>query len=249
MTDRFFISDLHLTRASLKSQEAFGELCHWLSKRQATQLYILGDFFQFWLNCPKFIEDNYQPVLTHLRQLSDSGIAIHFFLGNHDFLLRSARNLPQNLIIHIKGEILSLGKRRYYITHGDDLCRSDYGYRATKPFLRSRVLEFFFNRLPGRYQEKIAQTLSASSQQMVEMKSEHTLKITIRHCQKIIARHSLDGIVYGHVHKNGLQPIEVEGRSARLLSVGPWEGGAHPVWRYCEAEDRWEEIKETVWRT
>jgi UDP-2,3-diacylglucosamine hydrolase len=243
VSEIYVISDQHFEGEEEKAIQPFLSLCEHLEQnaRQVERLIVLGDFFQYWFNGRQFILDRYEKVLEGLKQVSKAGIPIDFFLGNHDFLFRSYRDKPARMTIHSKGEVLPFGRGSYYITHGDDLCRSDYGYLLMTPVLRSRVLEVLFSLLPDAAIEKIAALLSRTSRKIVKRRNPKTLRITPSYCRQLIRRHEADGIVHGHFHENGLSTFDVDGIPATSVSVGPWERGQCPVWIFDTELEQWRE--------
>ena len=53
-------------------------------KKDAAVIFILGDLFDFWFEYKKVVPKGYVRILGKLAELTDSGITIHFFVGNHD---------------------------------------------------------------------------------------------------------------------------------------------------------------------
>ena len=83
----YFISDAHLgSRAIPNSREQEKHLCRFLDeiKAQAESIYILGDLFDFWFEYKNVVPKGYTRLLGKLSELTDMGIAVHFFTGNHD---------------------------------------------------------------------------------------------------------------------------------------------------------------------
>ena len=192
------------------------------------------------------IERTFKEVLQTLYQLPESGTEIHYFIGNHDFLFRSIQGLPSNFHVYQKGCIVQLGHRKFYLTHGDDLCRSDWIYRLTKPIIRSQALELLSHLIPEAWPEKIAEALSASSQQITKRRDQKKLKRSLPYCLNLIQENSLDGIIHGHIHENSFQGFELEGKKVIMLSVGPWSNGQSPVWCYHEETADWKEFDATL---
>jgi UDP-2,3-diacylglucosamine hydrolase len=239
----YFISDLHLNASDSSEQQALATLCRLLQERRARCLFVLGDLFNFWVNTPEFTGRSYETTLRALYELAESGTQVHYFLGNRDFLFRSAQGSPPGFTVHPEGMIALLGGKRFYITHGDDLCRSEWGYRCMKPIIRCKCLEFVFCRLPSATQESIADGLAGASRKVLSMRAPSRGGISLRHCRKIIDQNGLEGIIHGHVHYNRLERLAATGRSATLLSLGAWEDGARPVWKLDEHCLAWSQEK------
>lgn len=242
MTDYYFISDQHLPTEPDERHRTAVTLFERLSQRADSRLVILGDFFHFWFNRPLFRERYYRDVLGALIALVQGGVEIDFFAGNHDFLFRSCEGLPLGFRIHPTGKIMKLGSQRYYVTHGDDLCRADWAHRAVRPIIRSKAVEALANQLPDSCLERIAHALSSSSKQLTRRQPQRLFKVSLPFCRKTVERFSLEGIVHGHIHQNSLRVLDVAGREIMLLCVGPWEQEPFPVWKWESATGQWELI-------
>ncbi|NTW34167.1 MAG: UDP-2,3-diacylglucosamine diphosphatase, partial [Bacteroidetes bacterium] len=83
----YFASDCHLGvpdyKQSLEREKIF---IKWLDfiKNDAKEIYLLGDIFDFWFEYKTVVPKGYVRLLGKLAELSDSGISIHYFIGNHD---------------------------------------------------------------------------------------------------------------------------------------------------------------------
>jgi len=83
----YFASDNHLgaptMEASLPREKKF---VAWLDKIKddATAIFLLGDLFDFWFEYKRVIPKGFTRTLGKLAEISDSGIPIYYFVGNHD---------------------------------------------------------------------------------------------------------------------------------------------------------------------
>ena len=87
----YFASDFHLGSPTLKdSQKREKLIVSWLNeiKKDAKAIYLIGDVFDFWFEYKKVIPKGFVRFLGKLAEFSDSGIAVHFFVGNHDLWMQ-----------------------------------------------------------------------------------------------------------------------------------------------------------------
>jgi len=83
----YFISDVHLGAPALaNNRERELRFARWLDfiKDDVSELYLLGDIFDFWFEYRKVVPRGFTRILGRLADLSDHGVSIHFFTGNHD---------------------------------------------------------------------------------------------------------------------------------------------------------------------
>ena len=83
----YFASDAHLGARFHKDPLAVEKkLVRWLEsiKDEAMAIYFLGDMFDYWYEYKYVVPKGFTRFLGKLAELSDSGIEIHIFIGNHD---------------------------------------------------------------------------------------------------------------------------------------------------------------------
>ena len=83
----YFISDVHLgLHPAEKSFKREKLLVKWLDdiKSDTDELYLMGDIFDFWHEYRKVVPRGFTRFLGKIAEMSDNGIKIYFFTGNHD---------------------------------------------------------------------------------------------------------------------------------------------------------------------
>ncbi len=87
----YFISDFHLGAPDMQ-QSRFREdkIVSFLHSIEGDvdSLFILGDIFDFWFEYKKVVPKGFTRLLGKLAALTDKGIPIHVFTGNHDLWMR-----------------------------------------------------------------------------------------------------------------------------------------------------------------
>ena len=53
-------------------------------RKDAAVIFIVGDLFDFWYEYKKVVPKGFVRILGKMAEITDSGIPIHFFVGNHD---------------------------------------------------------------------------------------------------------------------------------------------------------------------
>ena len=83
----YFLTDFHLGAPdhanSLLREKKIVSFLESIRK-DAAQIFILGDIFDFWYEYATVVPKGFVRLLGKLAELSDSGIQIHVFVGNHD---------------------------------------------------------------------------------------------------------------------------------------------------------------------
>ena len=87
----YFASDFHLgvpTHEASVARER--KICAWLEsiRHDAQVIFLVGDIFDFWFEYKKVIPKGFIRLQGKLAELSDAGIEIIFFTGNHDMWMQ-----------------------------------------------------------------------------------------------------------------------------------------------------------------
>src|SRR5690606_33926483 len=116
----FFASDFHLGAPNqTSSHEREKRIIKWLDAIQAEAhaIYLVEDIFDFWFEYKHAIPKGFARIQGKLASLTDSGISVNFFTGNHDMWMFDY--FPQELNIPVYREPLSLSinGKKLYIGH------------------------------------------------------------------------------------------------------------------------------------
>ncbi len=55
-------------------------------KNDCSELFILGDLFDYWFEYDGNVQKGYYRLFTALNDLVENGTKIHYAIGNHDFM-------------------------------------------------------------------------------------------------------------------------------------------------------------------
>ena len=138
-------------------------------EEDAKGVFLLGDIFDYWYEYaweryPEQPEKEalprskrmFTPLLQQLRRMTDKGIEVHFFIGNHDIWTFGGLAKMTGVTVHRHPEEMTLNGRRCFLAHGDGLVPS--GYTAMLPARIRRKIRRFI-RLRKLFHNPIAQTL------------------------------------------------------------------------------------------
>ncbi len=143
----YFASDFHLGipdhDSSLVREKM---LVDWLDKvsKDASEIFLMGDLFDFWFEYKTAIPRGYVRLLGKLAEITDSGIKVHLFRGNHDMWAFDYLSTEMNVILHGQPEMHRFGDRVFYLAHGDGLGPGDQGYKFIKKVFHCRFNQWLF---------------------------------------------------------------------------------------------------------
>lgn len=144
-TNKVYVaSDLHLGAPdAATSRQREQRFVRWLDtiKADAGALILLGDVFDFWFEYRTVVPKGHVRLLGKLAELSDAGIPITFFVGNHDLWARTYLTEELGIRVAHHPEVHTWFGRRYFLAHGDGLGPGDREFK----FFRGVFVNPFFN--------------------------------------------------------------------------------------------------------
>jgi UDP-2,3-diacylglucosamine hydrolase len=199
----YFISDAHLGAKAPDAEEREVRLIGFLENitHKASQLFIVGDLFDFWIEYKHAIRPDYFHVLYELRRLKKQGVEIHYLAGNHDFALGTFMSEKLGIAVHPSGCLnLTLQGRTIYLSHGDGLMPSDRGYRVLKKILRNPQCQRIYRLLHPNWGVPLAEGFSRTSRDQISFRSPESEWNAYRQVAKNMLNEGPDIVVFGHTH-------------------------------------------------
>jgi UDP-2,3-diacylglucosamine hydrolase len=199
----YFISDAHLGANAADAQEREARLIDFFESitHKASQLFIMGDLFDFWIEYTHAIRPDYFNILYEFRRLIKHGVEIHYVAGNHDFALGEFLSQKIGMIIHPCGWLnLNLQGKSLYLSHGDGLMPSDHGYRVLKKILRNPLCQRIYKLIHPDWGIPMAEWFSRTSRDQAGNRPlESELKAYRRIAENLLKKR-YDIVVFGHTH-------------------------------------------------
>jgi len=227
----YFASDFHLGIPDrLQSLEREKKLVRWLdmARKDASEIYLMGDLFDFWFEYKTTVPRGYTRLLGMLAGITDSGIPVHLFRGNHDMWAFSYLQEEVGILLHREPEFRTFNGKSFYLAHGDGLGPGDHGYKFIKKVFASRINQWLFSLIHPDLGISMALFWSRKSRnaamQKEKTEEERNLRLInerIRfHSEGLIKQHpELDYLVYGHYH----YPVETQiSEKAVQVVLGDW---------------------------
>ncbi len=222
-TKIYFASDFHLGAPNhQESREREKKICKWLDiiSKDAKEIYLLGDLFDFWFEYKKVIPKGFERLKGKLAQLTDSGIKIHLFVGNHDLWTFGYLESEIGLKIHKKPEIIEINNKKFYIAHGDGLGKGNIIYKLIKRIYENTICQFFFKSLPSSFGISLAQFLSKRNKKNQKLSEEKLGEnYLIEYCKMVLKNQNVDFFVFGHIHRP--RSIQISSNS-KYVNLGDW---------------------------
>lgn len=231
----YFISDVHLGLYP-PEQSARREkwLVNWLNEIQkdAAELYMVGDIFDYWHEYKHVVPRGHTRFLGKLAELSDQGIKLHYFTGNHDIWIYDYLPSEIGLMLYRHPVVRELNGHRFYIGHGDGVGPGDRRYKLLKGFFTNKVLQWLYARIHPNATMAFGKRWSRTSRYAKGIVADPYLGDD-KEFQVIFARETLkkehfDYFIFGHRHI----PFMINlGNNSRVVNLGDWINNfSYAVW-------------------
>ncbi len=222
----YFASDMHLGLGSPEEvrvrEKVFTE---WLEKAaaDAEAIFIVGDMFDFWYEYKRVIPKGFSRLLGTLSSLSDRGVEIHFFPGNHDLWAYDYLHIECGVTIHHGHGMFDLYGKKVFVTHGDDIhARSNFWAGIMNGIFRSGAARWLFSHLVhpdsamrfghgwssrSRKSKSVSHVFLAEDEPMVQF------------ARRYAESEDVDYFIFGHNHCAEVYPLD---EKATAVFLGEW---------------------------
>ena len=222
----YFISDSHLGipdyKSSLKREILLVKFLNEI-KDDAQEIYLMGDIFDFWFEYKYVVPKGYVRLLGKLAELTDAGITVNFFTGNHDMWIRNYFKDELNLRIYKKPIVCDYNDKTFFIAHGDGLGKGDQGYKFLKKIFSNGLCKWLFARLHPDFAFAIALLFSRRSR-LARGNSDSIFlgqdkERLILYAEACVKDNKIDFFIFGHRHL----PLDMElSNKSRYINIGDW---------------------------
>ena len=222
----YFASDQHFGAPTVeKSKVREALFVSWLDsiKKDATHLFLLGDLFDFWFEYKQVVPKGFVRVLGKLAELKDSGIEIHFFIGNHDLWMRDYFKTELGIPVHFTPQSFELNGAKFLIGHGDGLGPGDTGYKLMNKLFKNPIAQWFFRWLHPDIGVRLGHYFSVENR-LISGEDDVTFlgednEMLIVYCKEILQKTFYDYFVFGHRHL----PMAIDlAENSKLINTGDW---------------------------
>lgn len=229
MTNRkkiYFISDAHLGLPNVTdSLIREKKLVAWLNHIQPTaeMIFMMGDIFDFWFEFKKVVPKGFTRLLGKMAEITDAGIPIHFFTGNHDLWEFGYLEKEIGVKVYHKEQVMTLGDKQFFLSHGDGLGSFDKGYKRLKKLFSNRFAQWCFKWLHPDIGVGLAHYWSHKSrytegEDHIEFQGENK-EWLIQYAKELLKQEHYDYFIFGHRHVVKQVPI---GENSTCIYLGDW---------------------------
>nr|WP_218845025.1 UDP-2,3-diacylglucosamine diphosphatase [Winogradskyella pacifica] len=230
----YFASDNHLgAPTSEASRPREKKFVAWLDeiKHDAAAIFLMGDLFDFWFEYKTVVPKGFTRTLGKLAEISDSGIPIHYFVGNHDLWMNGYFEEELGIPVYHKpeeftfsyGASTTLSDQTIFIGHGDGLGPGDKGYKRMKKVFTSSFFQWLFKWMHPDIGIRIGQYMSVKNKMIsgdddAKFLGEDNEWLAV-YCKRKLEDKHRDYFVFGHRHL----PLEIDlNETSKYINLGDW---------------------------
>ena len=229
----YFASDFHLgLPTGLPPVEREKKVVKWLNsvKNDASEIYLLGDVFDFWWEYKLVVPRGFTRFLGTISEITDSGVPVHFFTGNHDMWVRDYLSQECGMIIHTGPYTTSFNGKKFHLAHGEGLGTKSTGYKILLSIFRNKPLQVMYSALHPAIGVGFGHKWSLHSRLgkgiVKEFLGEENEDL-IRYAKSISATEEVDYFIFGHRHL----AMKYKLGDSEILFLGDWiKNGSFAEW-------------------
>lgn len=195
-------------------------------KDKASAVYFLGDIFDFWYEYKHVVPKGYTRILGKISELTDNGVEVHFFTGNHDIWAKDYFEKECGMTVHHDPITVELADSVFYLGHGDGLGDPSRSFRILRAFFRNRFCQWCFSCLHPRWaipfglewarRSRLKHGLEGGDPGYLGEDNEYLVQFAKKY---LVDHPNINFFVFGHRH------IELDlmlSRESRILILGDW---------------------------
>ncbi|MCC5929512.1 MAG: UDP-2,3-diacylglucosamine diphosphatase [Cyclobacteriaceae bacterium] len=221
----YFASDFHLGIPDrLSSLEREKVIVKWLDQisLDAAAIFLLGDIFDFWFEYRHVVPRGYTRLLGKISSLTDAGIPVYVFTGNHDMWMFGYLEEECGAKIYRSPVGLDCLGKKLWIGHGDGLGPGDYTYKMLKVIFRNPVAQWIFARFHPNFSFMIANFWSGRSRLSNKAHEEEFLgdrEWILQYCREMEEKQHHDYYIFGHRHLSLEMSVSTD---SMYFNLGEW---------------------------
>ena len=222
----YFASDIHLGAGDAATARAVERrFVAWLddAARDAEAIFLVGDIFDFWFEYRRVVPKGFVRTLGKLAELTDRGVRVVFFTGNHDMWVGDYLARECGLEIHTSPEVMTLSGKKVFIAHGDNMkIDGQPMLKFLNRIFRSRTLRWLFSwGVHPDWALRFGHWWSGKSRKShgAEELDVSLTEPLIEYARRYAAEHDVDHFVFGHMHF----PRDYREQGLHVINLGCWE--------------------------
>jgi UDP-2,3-diacylglucosamine hydrolase len=230
----YFASDFHLgLKTGSPPLEREKKIVGWLNSIApgAKEIYLLGDIFDFWWEYKLVVPRGFTRFLGTASAITDSGVPIHFFTGNHDMWVGDYLSAECGITVHTSPFSTEFNGKKFYLAHGEGLGTRSNIYKILLSIFRNKPLRVMYSTLHPAIGVGIGHKWSLNSRLGKGIVNEflgEDEEDLIRYAKSILENEKIDYFIFGHRHLAMTYKLQ---QDSVIVFLGDWiNNGSYAEW-------------------
>ncbi len=223
----YFASDIHLGAGDREvASEVERRFVAWLESvsRDAEAIFLVGDVFDFWFEYRRVVPQGFVRTLGKLAELTDRGVRVVFFTGNHDMWVGDYLTRECGVEVCTSPRQMTLAGKQVFVAHGDNMNIAHLPVlRLMNAVFRSRMLRWLFSwGVHPDLAMRFGHWWSGKSRKSHNAAGGFDASLTeplIDYARDYARTHRVDHFVFGHMHF--ARDFHEDG--LHVVNLGCWE--------------------------
>jgi len=221
----YFASDFHLgLKAGSDPLDRELKVVRWLKTiaRDAREIFLVGDIFDFWWEYKLVVPRGFTRFLGTVSAITDSGIPVHFFTGNHDMWVGNYLSEECGITIHTSPYTQNFGGKKFLIVHGEGLGSESTAYKILLGIFRNKTLRALYSMLHPSIGIGIGHKWSLSSRLGKGITKEflgEEKEDLIKYSKSVLENEHFDFFIFGHRHLPLIYSLK---QGTTIVFLGDW---------------------------
>jgi UDP-2,3-diacylglucosamine hydrolase len=205
------------------------KLVRWLDmvSKDADEIFLMGDLFDFWFEYKYVVPKGYVRLLGKLAEITDDGIPVHMFRGNHDIWAFNYLTNELNIKLYRNPILREFDGKKFFLAHGDGLGPGDNGYKFLKKVFEFKPNQWLFRWLHPDIGSRMGLYFSQKSRLANITKSKNNVEkvdidneMLFHYAHETLSKQpDINYFVFGHRHI----PIQKNiADNSELIILGDW---------------------------
>ncbi|MCM1531505.1 MAG: UDP-2,3-diacylglucosamine diphosphatase [Bacteroides sp.] len=224
----FFLSDFHLGAPNYEeSRERERKVIAWMDahRHEMEALFLLGDIFDYWFEYRHVVQKGFVRLLAKIAELTDAGIPVHFFGGNHDTWNNTYFQQELGMQVYRGTMELHVGDARFLIGHGDGLGANERSYKLMKAIFEAKTSRVLYAALHPYWGSLMAKSMSrhsrktgvAAEAEQHRRREQWKNRNLLAFMQEALEQKHIDFFIFAHRHWPVLAEIDRQKPEVRVL--------------------------------
>lgn len=222
--DMMTLPGVKLKNQSYPQHDVERKLCRWFDevKKDAEAIYLLGDIFDYWFEYKYVVPRGFTRVLGKIAELTDSGIEVHFFIGNHDIWVTDYLQQECGMTVHLDPLVTEIKGKKFFLAHGDGLGDDSIAFKIIRSIFHSKICRKPFAAIHPRWTMGFAHRWSNHSRATGEMAGylgEDKEHLVLFAKKQVKVSPNINFFIFGHRH---IMLDLMIASTSRVVILGDW---------------------------